>query len=234
MVHIRCGCDFPIVLLFLAPSQVPDNTDSGFRSYWASLLFLQKAFWLSWPPNRCIPFFCTSLGTLPRTKRLIHLSCQTVSFKLALFKVRSGILLVHLGSSLGDDRAILVIPNIKFLSVYDDIKTQFFLPVHLTKNTKNTYCMSGISSKSWLHTTALTTYYHNILPYPTASKAHVLEGPNLAHHLFRFPRSGFSRYWRFLLLQWLTSQQEAISLSLHPFQGIFIGRELGTNALHWK
>lgn len=168
MVHIRCGCDFPIVPLFLAPSQVPDNTDSGFRSYWASLLFLQKAFWLSWPPNRCIPFFCTSLGTLPRTKRLIHLSCQTVSFKLALFKVRSGILLVHLGSSLGDDRAILVIQNIKFLSVYDDIKTQFFLPVHLTKNTKiHTVCQVfpvrvDYILPHWLHTT--TIYFHTPLP----------------------------------------------------------------------
>lgn len=120
MWHWLCSCDFSIVPPFLPPSQAPDSNDSGSHSYWASLSISVKCFWLL---NRCNPFFCTSLGTLPRRERLIQLPCQTISFKVAPLKVRSDILLMCLGSSLEGNRVFLVIPEIKILSFKADIGT---------------------------------------------------------------------------------------------------------------
>lgn len=130
MWHWLCSCDFSIMPPFLPPSQAPDSNDSGSHSYWASLSISVKRFWLL---NRCNPFFCTSLGTLPRRERLIQLSCQTISFKVAPLKVRSDILLMCLGSSLEGNRAFLVIPEIKYLSFKADIGTWDFVPAFLTK-----------------------------------------------------------------------------------------------------
>jgi len=54
-----------------------------------------------------------------------------VCFKVAPFQVRSGVLLVCLGSGLGDNGAFLVIPEIKLFSFSDDIGTQVFVPAYL-------------------------------------------------------------------------------------------------------
>lgn len=69
MVRIRCSRDFPIVPLFLAPRQVPDNNDSGSHSYWASPSISAKSLLAQLASKQVYPFSLYLIRLLAKDRK---------------------------------------------------------------------------------------------------------------------------------------------------------------------